>query len=85
MAKTVEVVEFVKRGEMLVNTDCLDYDDPMHVYNQLARKGLTSEDYGCIHPLDYRFASKTRGELYQIIINLEKELESNIQYNPNFY
>ena len=34
MNKTVEVVTFVKRGEMLVNTDCLDYDDPMHVYNQ---------------------------------------------------
>ena len=31
---------WVKRGIMMVNAECLDIDDPDHIYNQIAAQGV---------------------------------------------
>lgn len=67
---------WVKRGSMLYNVECLDYDDPMHPYNQVKNKGLVPEDYGLYNPINAEFDKKSRYELIDEILYLRKEVEA---------
>ena len=71
----INIKKWVHRGTMLYATDALDYDDPMHPYNQAKEQGVRPEDYGLVHPLSERFAGTTRSELINRIMELEKEIE----------
>lgn len=49
---TIEYSVWVKKGIMMVRRDCLDADDPDHLYHYLKRKhGVNPEDYGIENPL----------------------------------
>lgn len=74
---------WVKRGSMLYNRECLEHDDPNHLYNYLKTHGIRPEDYGIQHPLnelmDREFRDKSRGELISEIMHLRKEMTSVLQ------
>lgn len=79
LPESVDVKQWVKRGGMLFNAEYLEPDDPMHLYNQIKAMGLPPEEYGVDDPNAMLYASfdnKTRKELIDIIIGLEKELEA---------
>jgi hypothetical protein len=76
----LHIVKWVQRGRMMVNTEALDYDDPMTPYNQAIAQGVKPEDFGLIHPLAERFAHLSRGQLIDQIVTLEKELTRKEQY-----
>lgn len=69
---TVEVQHWVRRGGMLYNTDCLEYDDPLHPYNQIISQGLRPEDYGVYNPLHKEFDARCRQDLIDEILYLRK-------------
>ena len=68
------VREWVKRGNMRVRTDALQFDDPDHPYNQLLAQGVKPETYGYKHPLEEEFGDKSRGQLVEEIIKLRNEI-----------
>jgi hypothetical protein len=70
--ETIPLRKFVNRGPMLVNTEALDIDDDDHPYNQIKSMGLRPEDYGVQHPLTEEFATKSREELIDEIIDLRR-------------
>jgi hypothetical protein len=74
--KTVTIKPWIKQGNMLVNADCLDANDPDQTYNQIKRQGVNPEDYGYSHPLTEEFKDKTRADLIDEIVNLRQELLS---------
>lgn len=76
MSDTIEISMWVKRGNMLYNVEGLDYDDPMHPYNQVKNKGLVPEDYGLYNPINAEFDKKSRYELIDEILYLRKEVEA---------
>lgn len=76
MSDTIEVQKWVKRGSMLYNTECLDYDDPMHPYNQVKSQGLVPEDFGLYNPLNAEFDKKSRYDLIDEILYLRKEVNA---------
>lgn len=76
MSDTVEIKMWVRRGGMLYNTECLDYDDPMHPYNQVKNTGLVPEDYGLYNPITAEFDKKSRYELIDEILYMRKEVNN---------
>ena len=74
MEDSVTINLWVKRGIMRVNAECLDFDDPDHVYNQIIAQGKRPEDYGYSHPQKEKYANKSREELIEEIISLRKEI-----------
>jgi hypothetical protein len=72
----IEIKKWVTRGSMVINTEALNHDDPMHPYNQALAQGVDPADFGIEHPLNHRFKGKSRGDLINEIIELEKELSS---------
>lgn len=74
--KTIELVVWVKDGEMLVNSSALHHSHPMHPYNQIVAMGLSPEDYGIDHPLEMEYGHLSRGELISKIDELSREIEA---------
>lgn len=72
----IMVKRWVNRGEILVNTECLDFDDPDHIFNQIISQGGDPEKYGYKYPLNERFEKMSRSELIMKIVELERELNS---------
>jgi hypothetical protein len=77
----VSIRVWTKRGNMLIKTDALDFDDPEHPYNQLLEQGVKPEDYGYKHPLEEEFGDKSRGELVAEIVRLRREILAREQWN----
>lgn len=73
-AKSVTIRPWVRRGNMLVNADALEHDDPDHTFNQIVAQGRKPEDFGVSHPLDREFDGKSRGELIAEILRLRVEI-----------
>ena len=74
----VSIQAWVKRGSMLFNTECLEYDDPMHPYNQIVAQGKRPEDYGIRNPVHEEFKRKTRYELIDEILDMRKQLRAYV-------
>jgi len=72
--ETIEIQKWARHGGMLINTECLEIEHPMHPYNQIRRMGLNPKDYGVKNPLEEEFKNKTRDELIQEIIELRREI-----------
>lgn len=70
----MEIVAWISTGTMMVATDALDADHPMHPYNQIKNKGERPEDYGYRHPREVEFANKSREELIDEIMSLRVNL-----------
>ena len=72
---TVQVKLWIGHGTgVLTNTECLDFDDPMHPYNQILSQGKKPESFGYEHPLAEEFRGKDRTDLIEEIMFLRKEL-----------
>lgn len=80
MTDHISYKPWIKRGNMLINAESLDIDDPDHIYNQIKSQGGIPEDYGFHHPLAEEFKGKTRGELIQEIVRLRKDLEAALRW-----
>lgn len=76
MSDSISIQAWVKRGGMLYNTGCLEYDDPMHPYNQIIAQGHRPEDYGVYNPVHEEFKGKTRHELIDEVLYLRKQVEA---------
>ncbi len=79
MSDTVEIKAWAKVGNMLVNTEFLDHDHPLHPYNQIKDQGLCPEDFGLEHPVYGEFEDKSRSDLINEIVSLRKTLESYVR------
>jgi len=73
---TLSYTLWVKRGNMIINRDALDFDDPDHLYNRIAELGLDPEAYGVSHPISEQYKDHTRSQLIKLIIDLKREVES---------
>lgn len=52
--KNIEVPVWYKKGNMLFRRDCLNSNDPEHIYNYIKNKyNLNPEDYGVEKPEGY--------------------------------
>ena len=71
---TASIKVWVIRGQMMVNTSALEWHDPDHPYNQIKSQGLIPEYYGYSHPLHERFKDNSRGDLIDMIVDLETQL-----------
>lgn len=71
---TVTYKVWIKHGGMMVNTEFLDWDHPMHPYNQIKAQGLDPEDYGMEHPRMREFHNRSHSSLVDEILGLRKEL-----------
>jgi hypothetical protein len=76
----VTVKPWIRRGGMLLNAECLDHDDPDHIYNQILSQGKQPEDYGIPHPLALEFNEWSRDELIREIVRLRSALRSREMY-----
>ena len=74
--ESISVQAWVKRGGMLYNTECLEYDDPMHPYNQIVAQGQRPEDYVVKNPVHEEFKDKTRHELIDEVLYLRKQVKA---------
>ena len=71
--KCPEIQVWFKPGNgMMIRTDGLEYDHPMHPYNQIIEQGFKPELYGYTHPLYEKYKGKSRNELIEMIAELEK-------------
>lgn len=73
MVDEVIIRRWIKRGEMLINAEALDINDPDHVYNQVKSQGERPEDFGFEHPYAEEFKDKSRNQLIEEIIELRFE------------
>ena len=78
--ESVQIKQWAHRGNMLVNTSALGYNDPEHPYNQIVAQGCRPEDFGIEHPMANRFDGVSRGQLIEEILQLEAELESRERF-----
>lgn len=73
--ETVDVRLWVRRGVMMVNAECLEHDDPDHIYNQILAQGKDPELFGYEHPLAEEFDRRSRSDLIKEIIDLRRTVE----------
>ncbi len=71
-SKEISIRQWVKRGNMLLSTDALNYDDPDHPYNQAVALGVRPEDYGIVNPIAAEFDDKSRNQLIEEILELRE-------------
>lgn len=72
----ISIKKWARKGGMLVNTDFLEWDDPMHPYNQAKAQGVEPEDFGIENPRAAEFDSWSRDRLIDEVLGLRKELDS---------
>jgi hypothetical protein len=73
----ITIKPWIKRGGMLYNTECLDPEDPDHIYNQAKAQGVEPEDFGIPNPLEKEYHQYSKEELVEIIIDLKNKIKSN--------
>ena len=74
MAKEIEIKMWIGGGGIATNAYALDWDHPMHPYNQAIDQGVEPEAYGIKSPLHEEFEDWSRSKLMREIMELRKDL-----------
>lgn len=67
---------WIKGGVGILNRECLDHSDALHIYNLVTSHGLDPNDYGIAHPLKSQFEGWSRDKLINEICELRGTIES---------
>lgn len=70
----IHIKQWVKRGNMMVNTDALEFDDPDSPWNQAMAQGVDPEDFNMVHPMREEFKDRSHSSLAQEILELRRDL-----------
>lgn len=70
----VSVRQWITKGDMRYNADCLPTSDPDSTYSQILKMGKRPEDYGLVSDESVLFDGKSRQELIDEICALRAEL-----------
>lgn len=67
--------QWVSKGMVMkVDRDCLDHDDPEHLYNEIITLGRDPADFGVTHPLAEQYKDYTREQLINMVAELSSEV-----------